>query len=140
MSQSRESSVQRRQLLYQIRRLADLAVLGTLSESYRTWGRAGCHCQHGGAKHGPHLHISYRGTKGKTTGYYVRQEAEPATRQGVAAWQKRQACWRELAELNQERTLRRARQSHSRGSEAGVGFWPGSPWCAGWAAWVYKPA
>jgi hypothetical protein len=37
--------------------------------------------------HGPHLNISYRGEKGKTTGYYVPQAAEAATREGVAAWQ-----------------------------------------------------
>ena len=62
------SSVQRRKLLDEIRTLADIAVFGTLSETYRTCGRAGCHCQQGGPKHGPHLNISYRGEKGKTTG------------------------------------------------------------------------
>ena len=35
--------------------------------------------------------------------------AEAATRQGVAAWQKLQACLRELAELNKERNLQQAR-------------------------------
>jgi hypothetical protein len=114
MSQTRESSVQQRKRLDEIRHLADIAVFGTLSESYRTCGQAGCHCQHGGPKHGPHLNISYRGEKGKTTGYYVPQGAERATREGVAAWQKLQACLRELAELNKERNLRRARESDSR--------------------------
>ena len=113
MSQARESSVQRRQLLDEIRSLADIAVFGTLSETYRTCGRAGCHCQQGGPKHGPHLNISYRGEKGKTTGYYVPQGAEQATREGVAAWQKLQASLRELAELNKERNLRNARESDS---------------------------
>jgi hypothetical protein len=47
--------------------------------------------------------------QGKTTGYYVPKGAEAATRQGVAAWQKLQACLRELAELNKERNFRRAR-------------------------------
>ena len=113
MSHSIQSSVQRRKLLDEIRSLADIAVFGTLSETYRTCGRAGCHCQQGGPKHGPHLNISYRGEKGKTTGYYVPQGAEQATREGVAAWQKLQACLRELAELNKERNLRRARESDS---------------------------
>ena len=112
--QSMPSSVQRRKLLDEIRSLSDIAVFGTLSETYRTCGRAGCHCQQGGPKHGPHLNISYRGEKGKTTGYYVPQEAEPATREGVAAWQKLQACLRELAELNKERNLHNARESDSR--------------------------
>lgn len=110
MSRSRESSPQRRKLLHEIQRLAEVAVFGALSETYRTCGRAGCHCQRGGPKHGPHLNISYRGEKGKTTGYYVPQGAEKATREGVAAWQKLQACLRELAELNKERNLQQARQ------------------------------
>ena len=114
MSQSMQSPVQRRKLLDEIRTLADIAVFGTLSETYRTCGRVGCHCQSGGPKHGPHLYISYRGEQGKTTGYYVPQEAAQPTREGVAAWQKLQACLRELAELNKERNLRNARESDSR--------------------------
>jgi hypothetical protein len=113
MSQTRETSAQRRKLLDEIRSLADIAVFGALSETYRTCGRASCHCQQGGPKHGPHLNISYRGEKGKTTGYYVPRGAEQATREGVAAWQKLQACLRELAELNKERNLRCARESDS---------------------------
>jgi len=52
--------------------------------------------------------VSYRGEKGKTTGYYVPKAAQEATREGVAAWQKMQECLRELAELNKERNLQRA--------------------------------
>ena len=97
----------------EIVRWAEVAVFGTRSETYRTCGRAGCHCPRGGPKHGPHLNISYRGEKGKTTGYYVPQGAEEATREGVAAWQRLQVCLRELAELNKERNLRRAREVDS---------------------------
>ena len=110
----RESSQQRSKLLNKIQRLAEVAVFGTLSETYRTCGRAGCHCQRDGAKHGPHLNVSYRGEKGKTTGYYIPQAAAEATRQGVAAWQELQERLRELAELNKERNLRRAREVDSR--------------------------
>src|SRR5437016_7001292 len=106
MTQSLEGTAQRRKLLGQIERLAEIAVFGTLSETYRTCGRAGCHCQGDGPKHGPHLNVSYRGEKGKTTGYYVPKAAEEATREGVAAWQQMQQCLRELAELNKERNLR----------------------------------
>lgn len=113
MPREMESSSRRRKLLNEIQRLAEMAVFGTLSETYRTCGRAGCHCQQGGPKHGPHLNISYRGEKGKTTGYYVPKGAEEATREGVAAWQKLQACLRELAELNKERNLWRAREVDS---------------------------
>ena len=111
MPSSGELRIQRRKLLREIERLAEVAVFGALSETYRTCGRDGCHCQTGGPKHGPHLNISYRGEKGKTTGYYVPKGAEEATRQGVAAWQKLQARLRELAELNKERNLRRAHEA-----------------------------
>src|SRR5438105_1999399 len=114
MARSVESSALRRKLLREIAGLAEVAVFGTLSETYRTCGGAGCHCQSGGPKHGPHLNISYRGEKGKTTGYYVPKGAEQATREGVAAWQKLQDGLRELAELNKERKLRQVREADSR--------------------------
>ena len=113
MVRSVDAKVKRRKLLGEIERLAEIAVFGTLSQSYRTCGRAGCHCQSGGPKHGPHLNVSYRGEKGKTTGYYVPKEAEEATREGVAAWQQMQQYLRELAELNKERNLRHAREADS---------------------------
>jgi hypothetical protein len=113
MPRSFASSAQRRKLLSEIQRLADLAVFGTLSETYRTCGGEGCHCQRGGPKHGPHLNVSYRGEKGKTTGYYVPKAAEAATREGVAAWQKLQECLRELAELNKQRNLQHVREADS---------------------------
>jgi hypothetical protein len=106
-----ESYARRRKLLSEIERLAEVAIFGTLSETYRTCGRRGCHCQTGGPKHGPHLNISYRGENGKTTGYYVPKGAEEATREGVAAWQKLQERLRELAELNKDRNLERAREA-----------------------------
>ena len=109
-----DARAQRRTLLREIARCAEVAVFGTLSETYRTCGRPGCHCQQrGGAKHGPHLNVSYRGENGKTTGYYVPKGAEEATRHGVVAWQRLQQCLRELAELNKERNLRRARKADS---------------------------
>jgi hypothetical protein len=113
MPRSVEESRQRRKLLTEIQHLAEMAVFGALSETYRTCGRAGCHCQRGGPKHGPHLNVSYRGENGKTTGYYVPKAAEQATREGVAAWQKLQERLRELAELNKQRNLRQAREADS---------------------------
>ena len=58
MSKAVEFSARRRKLLSEIERLAEVAIFGTLSETYRTCGRTGCHCQTGGPKHGPHLNIS----------------------------------------------------------------------------------
>ena len=114
MARPVDSAAQRRKLLGEIARLAEIAIFGTLSETYRTCGQAGSHCQGDGPKHGPHLNVSYRGEKGKTTGYYVPKAAQEATRQGVAAWQEMQECLRKLAELNKERNLQRAREADSR--------------------------
>jgi len=113
MVRSIEASAQRRKLLSEIERLAAIAIFGTLSETYRTCGRAGCHCQGDGPRHGPHLNVSYRGEKGKTTGYYVPKGAEEAARQGIEAWQEMQQGLRQLAELNKDRNLRRAREADS---------------------------
>ena len=100
---------QRRKLILEIQRLAQVAIFGTLSTTYRTCGHPGCHCQGSGPKHGPHLNISYRSEEGKTTGYYVPHAAQRATRQGVAAWEKLQKRLRQLAELNKEHILQQAR-------------------------------
>ena len=109
-----EQTERRRKLLAEIERLAEVAIFGTLSTTYRTCGRSGCHCQGVGPKHGPHLNVSYRGEGGKTTGYYVPQAAQRATRQGVAAWQKLQDRLRLLADLNKEHILQQARdERHS---------------------------
>jgi hypothetical protein len=54
--------------------------------------------------------VSYHGEEGKTTGYYVPQAAQAAAHEGVAAWRKLQQCLRELAELNKQQMLQRARK------------------------------
>jgi hypothetical protein len=101
-----------RTTLRKLEGLAERALFGTLSESYRTCGQPGCHC-HQGQKHGPHLYVSFRGPEGKTTGYYVPQELAKAVREGVAAWQELQARLRDLAEKNRRR-LWRSRTPRSR--------------------------
>ena len=100
-----QASAARLRLLRQIRQLAQMAIYGSLSETYRRCGNPDCRCHHGGPKHGPHLYISYRGTTGKTTGYYVPQALEAHIRQGVDAWSQLQDCLRELAALNKERLM-----------------------------------
>jgi hypothetical protein len=100
-----QTSTPRLELLRQIRRLAQVAIYGSLSETYRRCGNPDCRCHHGGPKHGPHLYISYRGKNGKTTGYYVPHQAEAHIRQGVEAWSQLQDRLRELAALNKERLI-----------------------------------
>jgi hypothetical protein len=100
----------RKQLVDEISRLADRAIFGSLSETFRTCGNPGCRCHGQGPKHGPHVYVSYRGDAGKTASYYVPKAAEDAIREGVLAWQQLQQHLRELAELNKERTLARAKK------------------------------
>ncbi len=100
-----QASAARLQLLKQIRQLAQRAIYGSLSETYRRCGNPDCGCHHGGPKHGPHLYISYRGKNGKTTGYYVPQHAEAQIRQGLNAWSQLQDRLRELAALNKKRLI-----------------------------------
>jgi len=100
-----QASTARLRLLSQIRQLAQTAIYGSLSETYRRCGNPDCRCHHGGPKHGPHLYISYRGTTGKTTGYYVPQAVKAQIHQGVDAWSQLQDCLRELAALNKERLI-----------------------------------
>ena len=99
------ASTDRLRLLNQIKQLAQTAIYGSLSETYRRCDNPGCRCHHGGPKHGPHLYISYRGKNGKTTGYYVPHQAEAQIRQGVDAWSQLQDRLRELAALNKERLI-----------------------------------
>src|SRR6478736_6520282 len=100
-----QASSPRLRLLRQIRQLAEGAIYGSLSETYRRCGNPDCRCHHGGPEQGPNLYISYRGKTGKTTGYYIPQSAEPQIRQGVQAWSQLQDRLRELADLNKERLI-----------------------------------
>lgn len=99
------SEARRRRLLGSIQRLASIALVGTISETYRTCGNPGCRCHKTGPKHGPHTYVSYRGDKGKTTAYYVPARARRSVGKGVDAWRKLQAQLRELAEMNKDAAL-----------------------------------
>jgi hypothetical protein len=107
---SKTSPDRRAHLLLEIGRLAEVAIYGTLSESFRTCGTPSCRCHGPGPKHGPHLYVSYRGSAGKTAGYYVPVAAQDEIRAGVAAWQTVQERLRELADLTKETALQRARK------------------------------
>jgi hypothetical protein len=89
----------------EIEELVPQALLGSLSETYRRCGNPNCRCHHGGAKHGPHLYVSYRGADGKTTGYYVREADHAAVRNGIQAWWRIQECLRELVFANEDRMI-----------------------------------
>ena len=84
-------------LLRRLARLAPRIVFGTLAETYRRCGRAGCHCEHG-PKHGPHLSLSFRGPDRRTHAVYVPQALQAEIRTGVAAWQAVQQIVRALGD------------------------------------------
>ena len=106
---NKEALSTRQRLLEEIEQLARRAIHGTLSKSYRTCGNPRCRCHHQGPKHGPHLYVSYRGERGRTTGYYVPKAAESEVRRGVEAWNQLQTQLRQLSVLNKERALEAAR-------------------------------
>lgn len=110
MPRKRSKPDRRAILVDEIRHLAELAVFGSLSETYRTCGTPGCHCRGAGPKHGPHLYVSYRGDEGKTTGYYVPKAAHAQIRAGVVAWQTLQQRLRHLADLTKNDILDAARK------------------------------
>jgi hypothetical protein len=103
----------RSDLVKQVAELASQVIFGSLSEMYRTCGTPGCRCHTTGPKHGPQLQVVYKGDNGKTTGYYVPIAAQSDIRRGVAAWREIQDAIRELAKLNRDEILERARSQRS---------------------------
>ena len=101
----------RKKIIRDIDRLAQVAIFGTISETYRTCGNERCRCRGTGPKHGPHMYVSYRGSEGKTTGYYVPKAAHDGVREGVTAWHELQERLRQLADLNKDEALKKARRN-----------------------------
>lgn len=99
----------RSELVKLVAELAGQVIFGSLSEMYRTCGTPGCRCHTTGPKHGPQLQVVYKGENGKSTGYYVPIAAQTEIRRGVAAWRDIQDAIRELAKLNRDDILERAR-------------------------------
>ena len=98
----------RAELLREIESLSRAAIFGSASETYRTCGNPGCRCHGAGPKHGPHVYVKFR-EAGKTGGYYVPEAAHADIRAGIEAWRTLQLRLRELADLNKDRVLERAR-------------------------------
>jgi len=60
------------------------------------------------------MYVSCRGDSGKTTGYYVPKAAHDDIRAGIDAWRALKEVLRELAGLNKEGVLERARDARAR--------------------------
>lgn len=104
----------RKKLSGHIAELAQHAIFGTISETFRTCGNAGCRCHGSGPKHGPHMYVSYRSPEGKTAGYYVPTAAQARVREGVLAWQELQQRLRDLADDTRDQVLKKARAARTR--------------------------
>jgi hypothetical protein len=109
MQKSEKQHEQRTELLQQIQALAQVAIFGNATESYRTCGNPGCRCHREGPKHGPHLYISFHSEKG-TRNTYVPKAAQQTVRDGLEAWKQLQVRLHELAEMNKKQALESARQ------------------------------
>lgn len=107
------SHAKRRKLLDRIEQLADVALFGTLSETFSKCGNRSCRCHAGGPKHGPYLHVSCWG-EGKTESYHVPKAAHDDVREGIEAWRELQSVLRELSELNKQQIMARAKKAQSR--------------------------
>ena len=112
MPKSAKQRDRRAQLLEQVQALAQLAIFGNATETFRTCGNPGCRCHHGGPKHGPHMYISIR-AEGRTRNTYVPKGAQQAVLEAVDAWKQMQACLRELADMNKQSALQLARDQES---------------------------
>lgn len=110
---SQTSRAQRRKLLDRVQKLTDIALFGTLSETFSKCGNPGCRCHAGGPKHGPYLHVSYRG-EGKTQSFHVPKAAHEEVREGIEAWRELQTVLRELSELNKQDIMDRTTKATSR--------------------------
>ena len=110
---AQQASRTKRKLLDQVEQLAQVALFGTLSETYSKCGNRKCRCHTGGPKHGPYLHVSYRG-EGKTESYHVPKAAHDEVREGIEAWRELQTVLRELSELNKQGIMTRAKKARSR--------------------------
>jgi len=103
---------QRRKLLGTIERLAESPSLERSRKPTAPVDR-GCHCQGDGPKHGPHLNVSLPRREGQDPGYYVPRERRRLREKGWPLGNKCKQCLRELAELNKDRNLQRAREANS---------------------------
>lgn len=97
--------------LRRLARLAEVAVPGTLVESWLRCGKPSCACHRDPERlHGPHLYLKYTPRGGRSTGIYVPRSHEKEARRGVEAWAELREVVRELGEGNREELHRRIRE------------------------------
>jgi len=81
---------------------------GSLSETTRTCGRAGCRCQRG-ERHGPHTYLSFKTPEGRSSSVYVPAAHVDEARAGTEAWKRFWELAVELAAHNRDAAVSRWR-------------------------------
>lgn len=95
-------------LLRQLVREAEEMLQGSLSETTRTCGRAGCRCQRG-ERHGPHTYLTFKTPEGRSSAVYVPAHGLAEARRGVEAWKRLWELAVELAGRNRDAAVARWR-------------------------------
>lgn len=103
-------------LLARLARLADVAIQGTLVDTYVRCGTPTCGCADDPARrHGPHTYLKFRDATGKATSLYVPQAHVPEMRRAVDAWATLWATSVALSEGNREGVRARLRRKPTDG-------------------------
>jgi hypothetical protein len=100
-------------LLRRLLREAEHMLQGSLSQTTRTCGRAGCRCQQG-QRHGPHTYLTFKTAQGRSSAVYVPAAALADARRGVAAWRKFWDVAARLAAANRDAAVARWRAAPRR--------------------------
>ena len=101
----------------ELRRLAQVMIQGSLSQTTRTCGQPTCRC-HRGERHGPHTYLTFRTADGRSSALYVPAVELAMFRQRVAAWQRFWKLATKLARENRAEIALRRRSGAGRNSHA----------------------
>lgn len=85
-------------------------IRGSLMEYWRTCGNRGCRCYRGKKyRHGPYWYLAVRWAGGRQKLFALKPSVVPDIRQGIAAYKRLWDGVYEVAELNLELLLSKAR-------------------------------
>jgi len=92
----------KRFLVSQIRVLPD-CLRASLVERFSPCGKANCHCQQGGAKHGPFYYLTQCLAVGKINKFLLKTPAQQqAAKSGIESYRQLQEQLEELSQINAE--------------------------------------
>ena len=94
---------QRKARLLRNFRLPPHLLHASLIERFMKCGKANCHCQSGGARHGPFFYLNRCFAKGKMKSLLLKSEGElEQARQGLGAYAQIQELLDEVSQINYE--------------------------------------